>query len=341
MESPDSDEPVEAISKRPSVESDPAENNSINESSQPLDDPIVSYSLFTGPEPISEKTKLARYENYTEPFSSMAEKFRDAEQVSVKETAGFFVRGPLVNSDFRTRRGSVKADDNLDHASLLILDMDHGAKVDPGDKDKDAERGPIPGIMAMHHALTRLEYSHFIYSSFSHASPDPENPDNKTLRIKYRVVIPCDISKKAHLKPTVQKLCDELFEEGIEFENVSENSGWSQAWFGAYCPDPKNYVFCSFFRGFPFKEITKSQQKARRKPGRLFKVEGEELFIEGEDPKVIQWRRDIVSGENIHDSIRNYSYHMLALGNHPASVEDFMQSLVEKSKRREDDPSCR
>jgi hypothetical protein len=124
----------------------------------------------------------------------------------------YFVRGPARLGE------STRKDENLESASLLILDGDSSTDPETGEKSEGA---PCP--LLTHEALCKLGILHVLYTSWSHKQPGKGN--------RYRVLIPAEIPDKETLSACVRWAIAQLHEQGIYLADVKENHAWSQAWY--------------------------------------------------------------------------------------------------------------
>ena len=105
--------------------------------------------------------------------------------------------------------GYYRGNKYLSSADFLFIDGD--SSID------DPESAPDPKLV--HTALKILGLNHFIYTSYSHT-------ENKN---KFRAVIPCSMVK-SQIKPTAQKIIDDLNKLEVPVKYVSEMGTWAQLW---------------------------------------------------------------------------------------------------------------
>lgn len=121
----------------------------------------------------------------------------------------YFVRGPF-SQPFR-------ADSNLTHAEVVILDGD--MRIDPDTGAIEDAGAPHPSLA--HEALRDLGIPHAIFTTHSH------QPN----RFRWRAVIPCRCPDQETLQAVVDHLIDRLHQAGVYVANARENGNWSQPWF--------------------------------------------------------------------------------------------------------------
>ena len=211
--------------------------------------------------------------SYTK-LSEMSDKFKKCNKGP--KLNAYFVRGELSPL--------VRADDNLDHSRIIILDIDKG-------KDNGCALSP----KEMHQILTDLGYIHFLYTSHSHKSGDN----------RFRVVLLAERDYvKNESKATVDALFEELWGKGANCKNVSESKNWSQPWFLPFRDDPNDglYEFYELKKGKNVKIIGDSGHKKEEKNDEKNK---------NDDPERKSWRdrlQEITDGVNFHENIRNVSW---------------------------------
>ena len=140
--------------------------------------------------------------------------------VGIKD-GSYFIRS---NGTHRSNVGTA------DTAHILILDGDSYINTD-GELISGA---PAPSEVSQ--TLTKLRYSHYIYSSYSNGATQAEltakhiNSESAfdSDYHKYRVIIPCTYTPE-QLPILLDHIFTQLHQDGVMLANVKENSTWSQA----------------------------------------------------------------------------------------------------------------
>ena len=214
----------------------------------------------------------------------------------------YFTRGMPEEEDNYTSksgreygRGSYRHDSSIGKADFIIIDADN------------SEASPSE----VHEQLKREKYAHFIYTSHSHG-------DNNN----FRVVIPCEVSKKEYLVATVLELMKNI--EGVKY--VREMGVWSQAWYLPTRDDPTDEIFesYSFMDGTAFLEVQEetTTNKNSNGSGNLLGINEEEQTM-GEMIRVIT-----TGGEGMHHAMKSYSYGQIQDGVAPAVIIATLQGLM-------------
>ena len=133
------------------------------------------------------------------------------------------------------QRSNANCDDT---AHILILDGDSYINTD----GEFISGAPAPSEVSQ--TLTKLRYSHYIYSSYSNGATQAEltakhiNSESAfdSDYHKYRVIIPCTYTPE-QLPILLDHIFTQLHQDGVMLANVKENSTWSQAWYFPRVPD--------------------------------------------------------------------------------------------------------
>ena len=148
--------------------------------------------------------------------------------VGIKD-GSYFIRS---NGTHRSNVGTA------DTAHILILDGDSYINID----GEFISGAPAPNEVSQ--TLTKLRYSHYIYSSYSNGATQAElsakhiNSESAfdSDYHKYRVIIPCTYTPE-QLPILLDHIFTQLHQDGVMLANVKENSTWSQAWYFPRVPD--------------------------------------------------------------------------------------------------------
>jgi hypothetical protein len=152
-----------------------------------------------------------------------------------------FLRQPLISSkdgSYLVRcscKDNHRANENAKTANLIILDGD--SRLDP-DTGEILNGAPEPSLV--HEALTQLDITHCIYSSYSNQLNDKGN--------RYRVVIPAQYESQEDLKAGVNWIIHQFHAEGVLLNNVKENLTFTQGWYLPRCPDEKHLGLFQFMQ---------------------------------------------------------------------------------------------
>lgn len=125
-----------------------------------------------------------------------------------------------------------------------------------GDKSKNDPHSCIDPEL-VHNALLKLNINHIIYTSHSH------NPPKK---IRWRLLIPCEMEHQGQLEPTVNALTQLLRMNGCDdLVEVNEIKTWSQPWFLPTRDNPNDFKYkrYCYFDGNDFiaeDEVPESEQ---------------------------------------------------------------------------------
>jgi len=157
---------------------------------------------------------------------------------------GWFLRGGDVaktdnhisSSGREYGPGYYRGNKYLKSADFIIIDGD--CSVD------DTHSAPDPKLV--HSGLKMLGLNHFIYTSHSHT-------ENKN---KFRAVIPCVMSKD-QLKPTAQKIIDDLNKIEVPVKYVREMGAWAQLWYLPTRDDPEDglFKFYEYYDGSDYQAV--------------------------------------------------------------------------------------
>ncbi|WOJ92916.1 hypothetical protein R0135_14130 [Congregibacter variabilis] len=163
-------------------------------------------------------------------LGQLIEQFSEPPPVGEKD-GSYFVRGPL-------REGcSTRADANIQHAELLVLD---------GDRSFDPATGEVfegaPDPTAVHDALRQEGINHLLYPTHSHCQVGKGN--------RYRVLIATSPMGQKQITIAAQQICDRLADRGVPLVNVKENNSMSQPWYEPRrASEDQEYLCLSFTEG--------------------------------------------------------------------------------------------
>lgn len=87
-------------------------------------------------------------------------------------------------------------------------------------------------------ALDKLGYNYILYTTHSHNPPDKH---------RWRAMIPCEMSDRLQLMPTVKRLFTELSALCPDLKWTNESKTWSVPWFTALRDNPDDGLFESYF----------------------------------------------------------------------------------------------
>ncbi len=215
----------------------------------------------------------------------------------------YFIRGvPEFEDHYETRNGNVhregyfRHDSSLKQADFLIIDADHC--------------GASP--KSIHDALTKHEYTHFLYTSHSHTDSDNN----------FRVVIPCRVSDKHFMPATAHAVTNLLREEGCDIEYTREMGVWSQAWYLPTRDDPDDGVFryYEYLDGTDFIQIEEA-----------IKVESVHEGEVSEDVMSVASMIHTITGggEGLHHAMKSYSYGQVKDGVNKVVVKETLRGLMD------------
>lgn len=150
-------------------------------------------------------------EAWSVTFPELCNQFEQIPAVGEKD-GSYLVRGPYIEGQ------SARSDDNIEFASVIILD---------GDSSFDPEKGEItegaPDPDEVHAALAEIGITHCLFTTYSHSLEGKGN--------RYRIVIPAPTRDKGELTGVLEWIFHRLAEQGCYLVNVQENRAWSQAWY--------------------------------------------------------------------------------------------------------------
>lgn len=207
-------------------------------------------------------------------------------------------------------RGALKDaprnDENLEYSRLLILDADAGINGEP-----------TPSAEKCHEALKALNYSHIIYTTYSHK---PEYH-------KYRAIVELSEDIQQHeLHVNVSQLIDELRAQGCAIKYAHEMDTWSQIWFLPRSADPSQFISYGWFDGVEFDtihcEMTEEYKRERER------AESEST---GETETLDEMFENIRTGKEFHHSLRNLSYQLAKDGVSKAIIISMLRAAMESS----------
>lgn len=197
---------------------------------------------------------------------------------------GYFVRGELNPPE--------RKDANLASADLLVLD---------GDATNTNDESCCPPI-DVNIALTEMNINHFIYTTHSHSFN----------RNKFRVVIPCKISCKENLSPTIKKILSDLAARDVDIKNVKEMSTWSQPWFIPSRDDPEDGMFehYEYLEGNDYEEVAGSHDNINMARIAQSGSSESDSPADSNDPQSISEIIAIITngGEGLHHAVNKYAY---------------------------------
>jgi hypothetical protein len=211
--------PVSAISPEPAKEeqdsatllsvctkSAPASQSvETDQSDEQQPDRVLHLSRCTGG---ITKTDL---EPWSPTFDELCAQFQAPPDVGEKDGT-YFVRGPF-REGYPTR-----ADANIDHAELVVLDCDSSINLQTGEITQGA-----PPPTQVHEILVQLGINHVLYTTYSHGQPGKDN--------RYRVLMPAAIENKDQLDASVGWTIKQIHQSGCLLADVKENRAWSQPWY--------------------------------------------------------------------------------------------------------------
>ena len=207
---------------------------------------------------------------------------------------GYIVRGEIPNG---TRK-----DANLPSGCLLIVD---------GDESTDNPKSAPPPADT-HQILKQLNINHRIYTSHSHS---------KTLN-RYRILIPCDLPNKDHLRPTVRKLFGLLHSAGSTLTCATANNTWSQAaYLGNRDTDDGLFECYGFFDGDDF-----TAEPAE--------VHSSGSSSEGEKFDSMQAIQNVLDASDYHSSLRDLAARYQRLGLPNDEIIQFLRGLMSASEEK-------
>jgi len=233
---------------------------------------------------------------------------------------GYFVRGKLEPPE--------RKDVNLASADLLVID---------GDRTSTDESSCCPPI-DVNIALTEMGINHFIYTTHSHSFE----------KNKFRVVIPCKISCKENLKPTVKKILAELKKHDVDIAYVKEMGVWSQPWFIPSRDDPADNYFehYEYLEGKDYEEV-KAKARDNQLQGNKINISSSNSGSNTNDSNNNATGSDsesistiittITNGSTgLHDAINKYSYMQIKDGIAPKVVIETLRGLMTACPKRDE-----
>ncbi len=215
-------------------------------------------------------------------------------------------------------------DSSLLTADVLVLDLD-------GSVDNPSS---APNGRDIHKTLVNMDLAHFIYSTHSHQTEGKGN--------RYRAVIPCKLTKKEHLAPTINRIINEIRSYECPIGDVPEAKVWSQAWFFPTRDDPEDgkFEYYEFFGGREYREIDaddKLERKlAERKREKERRKSREREEVEAKTHRAIV--KTITEGRpGLHQAINDFLYGQIKDGVLPSvailTVKGLMQADPDKNER--------
>jgi hypothetical protein len=231
--------------------------------------------------------------------------------------------------NYIVRSGDIKEEDgifgnrcdaSLNTASLLVIDADAAKRG-----------GNAPHLREISKALEKLGINHTGHTSFS---------QTKDVN-KCRVFIPCHIPCKGGLAPTIEKLCQELNDAGVDVAVNTEMKTWSQPWFFPNRRDPFDGIFDSvqYYKGKDYIAVEPSDSlhivsgiKASSSNPNPGSSNSDALTLQERKDKIRNWEHNT----GLWATIIGYSKGLLADGRNVANAISDTQTLMEivpKSKR--------
>ena len=244
-----------------------------------------------------------------------------------KHEAYFIRGGDLIKQKEYTTGGEnpvtyndayIRKDEFLETAEYLIIDGDYNSKTAELPEEKHSAEKPI----VVHRALNALKINHSLYTTHSHkrtkVGKDGKNKYGKKGVNKWRVVIPCHLPSKSHLKPTIYKLIEELKQFGLDVTINSEMTSWTQPWFTPTRDNPDDGFFGhhSKLDGKNYSAVSPAEYKIP-----------ETLKAECESNTVRSMVDTVLNGSfGVHTAIRKMTYMLMQDGVHSASISAMMSS---------------
>ncbi len=190
-------------------------------------------------------------------------------------------------------------DASLLSADLLILDAD--GSID--------DEGNAPDGALIHKTIKKMGIAHFIYSTHSHHINGKGN--------RYRVVMPCKMKHKAYLRPTVDKIINEIRSFDCPLGDVKEAKAWSQAWFFPTRDNPDDGLFeyYDYMDGDAYEpvhvETRLTDEMEERRDTRKYNKNEEKTDQRSHETIV----KNIITGtEGLHHAINDFLYGQLKDG---------------------------
>lgn len=183
-----------------------------------------------------------------------------------------------------------------------------------GDNSKTYE-GSCIDPEKVHRSLKKLNYNHAIYTTHSHKSGD---------KIRWRLFIPCKMTKKSQLGPSVSYLFKQLSANGCKDLAMStESKTWSNPWFLPTRDDPEDgeFQFFEFHEGKDFIPVDGIEYK----DGIQVEANTEESRTMQEMLKTIHEGR---ADSGLHKATRDLSYGLIRDGLAPGAVKSILYFLM-------------
>jgi len=246
---------------------------------------------------------------------------------------GKFEKYVVIGDSYKLTRGDSEAPNlsykrrdhyhrnNESQVSAWLLPLD-------GDSSVNNKDSCIPP-RKVHLVLKKLNYNHVIYTTHSH-TPGTKN--------RWRLLIPCRMSDKSQLSPTVQKIYKEIAENGCPRLALSEESKtWSVPWFLPTREDLSDgfYEYYGYFDG-----VDKVAEAPAIIEDTSFNYGGNtSLQVPKQEKKCIQEILEIISrGEpdtGLHEATRDIANGLIRDGLAPAFAKAILHQITSMYSRRD------
>ncbi len=156
-------------------------------------------------------------------------------------------------------------------------------------------------------ALDFYEYNYILYTTHSHL--------NNNDHYRWRILIPCYMTKSSQLKPTVLKLFRQLEARCPDLLWTNESTTWSQPWFLALREDPEDGLHEAYFNDGKkdFEAEAPSKETETKEPTTV-------LSSDSTDHAAVVSK--IVLGEHpLHENMRKWIYGAIRDGRQPKTAE--------------------